>query len=145
MNARLDLEADIAELVCEVGDDILGAGVCPDDGTTERLAGLATPCDSGLALVCDAYRRAASLSHDCWYRSEERLTDDFHAVLRPSSSLQVLAGFGDTNVATLHDLVCILFMPAGNDRVSHRGAPVKKNGLTQARDSTAGIRFGVAR
>lgn len=64
MDAGLDLEADIAELVGEVGDGVLRAGVRPDDRTTERLAGLATPGDGGLALVRDACGRVASLSHD---------------------------------------------------------------------------------
>lgn len=63
VDAGLDLEADVAELVGEVGDSVPRAGVVPDDGATERLAGLATPSDGGLALVRDACRRVTSLSH----------------------------------------------------------------------------------
>lgn len=54
VDAGLDLEADIVELVGEVGDGVPRAGVGPDDSATEWLAGLATPCDGGLALIRDA-------------------------------------------------------------------------------------------
>src|SRR5690606_21220071 len=40
----------------ELGDDLGGAGVLPDDGVVHRLAGVLVPHHRGLALVGDAHR-----------------------------------------------------------------------------------------
>lgn len=49
------LEAFCAGFLLQLGDDGLGAGVCPDDGVVEGLAGLVVPDYGCFALVGDAH------------------------------------------------------------------------------------------
>lgn len=57
----LVLDTILLELVFILSDELPDADIIPDDGTGQRLAGLAAPDDRGFTLVGDAYRGASAL------------------------------------------------------------------------------------
>lgn len=51
----LHFDTNVVQLVLELGDDIFGTGVGPDNGFAEGLSSLPAPGNGGFTLVGDTY------------------------------------------------------------------------------------------
>lgn len=94
-DARFNLNALDSELVFKMGDSAFRTGIIPYNGLAQRISCLAMPGDSGFTLICYA--------------------DHLHALLRPSTLLELLNRTENAFLRCLLNFKCIMRMPAAND------------------------------
>jgi hypothetical protein len=115
-------DAGVGKRRLEVCDDVLRPCVVPDYSLAERAAGLAAPCDGGLALVRDP--------------------DDADAVVSPASLLELDDCIIDALLAGRLQLLGVVLVPSASWRRSawQYGSG---DGRTQDAGSIAGTRAAV--